>query len=34
MILEFYDVFEIPGGTENFGDVVLYIRRATDASTT
>ncbi|KAH8789097.1 hypothetical protein F5882DRAFT_438708 [Hyaloscypha sp. PMI_1271] len=34
MILEFYDAFEIPGGREDFGDVVLYIRRATDASTT
>ncbi|KAE9368094.1 hypothetical protein N431DRAFT_561865 [Stipitochalara longipes BDJ] len=34
MILEFYDVFEILGGTEHFGDVVLYIRRATDAPTT
>ncbi|TAQ89295.1 hypothetical protein B7494_g2388 [Chlorociboria aeruginascens] len=33
LILESYDVFEIPNDRQKFSDIVLYIRRPTDAST-
>jgi hypothetical protein len=33
IIREHYDIFELPGWSDSFGDVALYVRRVGHAST-